>query len=212
MARNTPVPLRVVQGSPSEIAAATGASGEVNFDTGAKTLVAHDGVTRGGFHMMRQDMGVRKDGDTMSGPLKMPTPQKGLDDNTGATCDWVNDILWGRRLAGTMPEDLTLTLQDMPLGAFLNMPDVVVPGDTGDPEIQALEARIATLELQLSTLPDMAALVAQVSGLTEALNAAKARIAALEAQAVSLAVDEIPANPSTLINSLPLGGFVSTPE
>lgn len=301
MARNLPSPVLLVRGTNAQIADTVGGNGEVMFDTEVKTIVVHDGTQRGGYPMMRQDMGVRKAGDTMTGPLKMPTPQKGTDDNTGATCDWVNDILWGKSLNGLLPTDLSFTLQDMPVGAFLNMPDIQVPDEDSNPEIDALAARVSTLELatstlqetsatqdyvnsnampatykwgkwaatlpdniaalvadmpvgsflsvpepalepgnpafdalaarvaalelQVSTLPDVADLAAKVAALeanvatTAALEAAKTRITtlenqvmALQAQAVSVAVTTLPADPSSLINTLPLGGFISTPE
>ena len=51
MARNTPVPMRVVSGQHEKIMADTPALGEILFDAGEHTLVAGDGATKGGHPM-----------------------------------------------------------------------------------------------------------------------------------------------------------------
>lgn len=53
MARNTLVPLRMVQGTTAQINNITGEAGEVLFDTDRKTLVAMDGVTEGGIPLAK---------------------------------------------------------------------------------------------------------------------------------------------------------------
>lgn len=91
MARNTPVPMRVLSGAHDKVAAATPAAGEVLFDTGENTLVVGDGATVGGHPMATRAYVVSE----IAG-----TP-------------------WFKAVNGPMPEDVSELVIDMPIGGLI---------------------------------------------------------------------------------------------
>lgn len=60
---------------------------------------------------------VKKEGDTMTGPLKLPTPAADLNDNTAITAKWVNDKI-GNTGGGRI----------VPVGALMLGPVATMPG------------------------------------------------------------------------------------
>lgn len=60
---------------------------------------------------------VKKEGDTMTGPLQLPAPAAGLNDNTAITAKWVNDKI-GNTGGGFI----------IPVGALLMGPVATMPG------------------------------------------------------------------------------------
>lgn len=91
MARNTPVPMRVVSGTHDKVAADTPALGEVLFDTGQKTLVAGDGSTKGGHPMA----------------------------STAFVASAIAGTPWIKAVDGPLPEDVSSIVSDMPIGAVV---------------------------------------------------------------------------------------------
>lgn len=75
------------RGTTTEIAAFTGAEGEIIYDTLAKTLVVEDGVTQGGIYLARKDdkpaTATLADRSTLAGSLATPVNISFSGDVTG---------------------------------------------------------------------------------------------------------------------------------